>query len=104
VSDLLEKKGQKAFSPTLTGLGERSHLLNRNINLDTHITDIVNVIKWEDLNDICLVVHSYGGWVGSGALEQIGGRVSSIVWLDASNRKTVRSRSTSPARASAKPS
>jgi pimeloyl-ACP methyl ester carboxylesterase len=83
VSDLLERKGQKVFSPTLTGLGERSHLLNKNINLDTHITDVVNVIKWEDLNDICLVVHSYGGWVGSGALEQIGDRVSSIVWLDA---------------------
>ena len=83
VSDLLEKKGQKVFSPTLTGLGERSHLLNRTINLDTHITDIVNVIKWEDLNDICLVAHPYGGWVASGALEQIGGRVSSIVWLDA---------------------
>jgi pimeloyl-ACP methyl ester carboxylesterase len=83
VSDLLEKKGQKVFSPTLTGLGERSHLLNRTINLDTHITDIVNVIKWEDLNDVCLVAHSYGGWVASGALEQIGGRVSSIVWLDA---------------------
>ena len=66
VSDLLETKGHKVFSPTLTGLGERSHLLNKDINLDTHITDIVNVIKWEDLNDICLVVHSYGGWVGSG--------------------------------------
>jgi pimeloyl-ACP methyl ester carboxylesterase len=83
VSDLLEKKGQKVFSPTLTGLGERSHLLSKDINLDTHITDIVNVIKWEDLTDICLVVHSYGGWIGSGALEQIGARVSSIVWLDA---------------------
>ena len=45
--------------------GERSHLLNKDINLDTHITNTVNVIKWEDLNDICLVVHSYGGWVGS---------------------------------------
>ena len=77
------KRRSKVFSPTLTGLGERSHLLNKDINLDTHITDIVNVIKWEDLNDFCLVVHSYGGWVGSGALEQIGGRVSSIVWLDA---------------------
>jgi pimeloyl-ACP methyl ester carboxylesterase len=82
-SDLLEKKGQKVFSPTLTGLGERSHLLNKDINLDTHITDIANVIKWEDLNEICPVAHSYGGWVGSGALEQIGDRVSSIVWLDA---------------------
>ena len=64
VSDLLEKKGQKVFSPTLTGLGERSHLLNNNINLETHITDIVNVIKWENLKDVCLVAHSYGGWRG----------------------------------------
>ena len=45
VSDLLEKKGHKVFSPTLTGLGERSHLLNKDINLDTHITDIVNVFN-----------------------------------------------------------
>jgi pimeloyl-ACP methyl ester carboxylesterase len=83
VSDLLEKKGHKVFTPTLTGVGERSHLLSKDVNLDTHITDIVNVFKWEDLRDVCLVVHSYGGWPGSGALEQIGDRVSSIVWLDA---------------------
>lgn len=83
VSDLLEKNGHKVFSPTLTGLGERSHLLSKDVNLDTHITDIVNVIKWEDLQNICLVVHSYGGWPGSGAIEQIGDQVSSIVWLDA---------------------
>ena len=83
VSDLLEKKGHKVFSPTLTGVGDRSHLLSKDINLDTHITDIVNLFKWEDLKDVCLVVHSYGGWPGSGALEQIGDRVSSIVWLDA---------------------
>jgi hypothetical protein len=83
VSDLLEKKGHKVFSPTLTGLGERSHLLSKEVNLDTHIADIVNVIKWENLNDVCLVAHSYGGWPASGALEQIGSNVSSIVWLDA---------------------
>ena len=83
VSDLLEKQGHKVFSPTLTGVGERSHLLSKDIVLDTHITDIVNVIKWEDLKDICLVVHSYGGWPGSGAIEQIADRISSIVWLDA---------------------
>jgi hypothetical protein len=82
VSDLLEKKGHKVFSPTLTGLGERSHLLSKDINLDTHITDIVNVIKWESLNDICFVAHSYAGFPASGALDQIGDRVSSIVWLD----------------------
>src|SRR5262249_2449702 len=70
-------------TPTLTGVGERSHLLSKDINLDTHIADLVNVFKWEDLKDVCLVVHSYGGWPGSGALEQIGDRVASIVWLDA---------------------
>ena len=83
VSDLLESKGHKVFSPTLTGLGERSHLLNKDINLDTHVTDIVNVIKWENLDNVCLVAWSYGGVPGSGALEQIGANVSSIVWLDA---------------------
>ena len=83
VADLLEKQGHKVFTPTLTGVGERSHLLSKDVVLDTHITDIVNVLKWEDLKDVCLVVHSYGGWPGSGALEQIGDRVSSIVWLDA---------------------
>jgi len=83
VADLLEKKGHKVFTPTLTGVGERSHLMSKDIILDTHITDIVNVFKWEDLKDVCLVVHSYGGYPGSGALEQIGDRVSAIVWLDA---------------------
>ena len=83
VADLLEKQGHKVFTPTLTGVGERSHLMSKDINLDIHITDLVNVFKWEYLKDVCLVVHSYGGWPGSGALEQIGDRVSSIVWLDA---------------------
>jgi pimeloyl-ACP methyl ester carboxylesterase len=83
VADLLEQRGHKVFTPTLTGVGERSHLMSKQIDLDTHITDLVNVFKWENLQDVCLVVHSYGGWPGSGALEQIGDRVSSIVWLDA---------------------
>jgi pimeloyl-ACP methyl ester carboxylesterase len=83
VADLLEKQGHKVFTPTLTGLGERSHLMRADITLDTHISDVVNVIKWEDLHGICLVAHSYGGWPVSGALEQIGDRVASIVFLDA---------------------
>jgi pimeloyl-ACP methyl ester carboxylesterase len=83
VSDLLEKQGHKVFTPTLTGVGDRSHLLSKDVTLDTHITDIVNLFKWEDLKDVCLVAHSYGGWPSSGALEQIGDRVSSIIWLDA---------------------
>src|SRR5262245_3333619 len=83
VADLLQKHGHKVFTPTLTSVGERSHLMSKDIVLDTHITDIVNVIRWEDLNNICLVVHSYGGWPGSGAIEQVLDRISSIVWLDA---------------------
>jgi pimeloyl-ACP methyl ester carboxylesterase len=83
VADRLEAKGHKVFTPTLTGVGDRSHLLSKDVNLDTHIADIANLFKWEDLTNACLVVHSYGGWPGSGALEQIGDRVSSIVWVDA---------------------
>ena len=83
VSDLLEKKGHKVFAPTLTGLGERSHLLSREINLDTHVADIVNLIKWQDIKGCCLVAHSYGGFPASAAVEQIGDRVSSVVWIDA---------------------
>jgi pimeloyl-ACP methyl ester carboxylesterase len=83
VADLLEKQGQKVYTPTLTGLGERSHLMSAKIDLDTHIADIVNVVKWEDLKGVCLVAHSYGGWPVSGALEQIHDRVTSIVFLDA---------------------
>jgi len=83
VADRLEKQGHKVFTPTLTGLGERSHLMSPTINLDTHINDVVNVVKWEDLKGICLVAHSYGGWPVSGALEKILDRVASIVFLDA---------------------
>jgi pimeloyl-ACP methyl ester carboxylesterase len=83
VSDLLEKKGHKVFSPTMTGLGERSHLIDPKINLATHITDIVNVIKWENLKDIVLVGHSYGGVIISGVADQMPEAIGSIVFLDA---------------------
>jgi pimeloyl-ACP methyl ester carboxylesterase len=83
VVDLLTARGHRTFAPTLTGLGERSHLMSTSINLDTHIADIVNVITWEDLSDICLVAHSFAGWSCSGAIERVPERISSIVWLDA---------------------
>ena len=82
VSDRLEKLGHKVFAPTLTGLGERSHLLDEKVNLTTHITDVVNVIKWERLTNVVLCGHSYAGYPVSGALEQIGSAVSSIVYLN----------------------
>jgi pimeloyl-ACP methyl ester carboxylesterase len=83
VADLLEKAGHKVYAPTLTGLGERSHLMSGLITLDTHITDVVNVIRWENLQDFVLVGHSYGGWVISGVAEQVEGKISSIIFLDA---------------------
>jgi pimeloyl-ACP methyl ester carboxylesterase len=83
VIDRLEQGGHKVFAPSLTGLAERSHLLSKDVNLDTHIADVVNLIKWESLDNVCLVAWSYAGFVGSGALESIGDRVSSVVWLDA---------------------
>lgn len=83
VADLLRARGHRVFTPTLTGAGERSHLMSADINLDTHITDVVNVIKWEGLEDVVLCGHSYGGWVISGVVEQVLPRIGSIVYLDA---------------------
>lgn len=83
VTDRLEQGGHKVFAPSLTGLGDRSHLLSKDVNLDTHIADVVNLVKWESLDNVCLVAWSYAGFVGAGALESIGNQVSSIVWLDA---------------------
>jgi pimeloyl-ACP methyl ester carboxylesterase len=83
VSDLLEAKGHKVFTPTMAGLGACSHLLNKDVNLTTHITDIVNFIKWEDISDIVLVGHSYGGYIVSGVAEQLADKIGSIVFLDA---------------------
>jgi pimeloyl-ACP methyl ester carboxylesterase len=83
VVDLLEAKGHKVFAPTLTGLGERSHLMRAGIDLTTHVTDIVNVMKWEGLSGIVLCGHSYGGMVVSGVAEQMPGKIASIVFLDA---------------------
>ena len=83
VADHLEGKGHKVFTPTLTGLGERSHLLSKDVNLATHITDILNVMKWEGLKDIVLVGHSYGGLIVSGVADQAHDKIASIVFLDA---------------------
>jgi pimeloyl-ACP methyl ester carboxylesterase len=83
VSDLLEKDGHKVFAPTLTGLGERSHLLSRDVNVSTHATDVANVIKWENLSNVVLVGHSYGGLAISGAAERVADKISSIIFLDA---------------------
>ena len=83
VSDLLERQGHKVFAPTLTGLGERSHLMRAGINVTTHVTDVVNLIKWESLAGVVLCGHSYGGMVVSGVAEQMADKIAAIVFLDA---------------------
>jgi pimeloyl-ACP methyl ester carboxylesterase len=83
VADRLRSGGHSVFTPTLTGLGERSHLLRDGIDIGTHITDIVNVMKWERLRDVVLCGHSYGGFVISGVAEQMAAAIRSIVFLDA---------------------
>lgn len=82
VRERLEAAGHRVFTPTLTGLGDRSHLLDSRPDLTTHVQDIVNLVLWEDLHDIDLVAHSYGSWVASGALEIIHQRVRSVVFID----------------------
>lgn len=83
VDSILRAKGDIVYRPTLTGLGDRVHLSSSNVNLSTHIADITNVIKFENLHDIILVGHSYGGMVISGVAEQMPERISHLIYLDA---------------------
>jgi len=83
VAKLLRNLGHDVYTPTLTGVGERHHLKGQLINLDTHIHDVVNVILSEDLSDIVLCGHSYGGMVITGVAGRVGQRVKSLVYLDA---------------------
>jgi pimeloyl-ACP methyl ester carboxylesterase len=82
LAPLLRAEGHDVHTPTLTGLGERSHLLGPDVDLDTHITDVVNVLHYEDLTDAILVGHSYGGMVITGAADRAPERVGQLVYLD----------------------
>jgi pimeloyl-ACP methyl ester carboxylesterase len=79
----LQAQGHEVFTPTLTGVADRSHLLAREVNLDTHITDVTNLILWEELSDVVLCGHSYGGAVISGVADRIPDRIGALVYLDA---------------------
>jgi pimeloyl-ACP methyl ester carboxylesterase len=83
VADRLTAKGHRVYTPTLTGLADRSHLLSESVNLTTHVTDVVNLIRWEELKDIVLCGHSYGGMVVTGAADKAPERIASLVYLDA---------------------
>jgi len=83
VAQRLLNKGHRVYVPTLTGLSERSHLYRPDINLTSHVLDVVNLIRWLDLRDITLVGHSYGGMVVTAVADQISERIASLVYLDA---------------------
>lgn len=80
---LLEAEGKRVYRPTHTGNGERHHLSNPEINLETHIIDVVNVLEWEDLTDVILVGHSYGGMVITGVVDRVSERIGHVIYLDA---------------------
>jgi pimeloyl-ACP methyl ester carboxylesterase len=83
VAPLLQAKGHRVYTPTLSGLGERSGLLTASIDLAMHAQDVAAVLHYEDLRDVILVGHSYGGMVITGAADKAADRVGKLVFLDA---------------------
>lgn len=84
ITPLLTNHGHRVYTPTLTGLGERSHLVREDIDLNTHILDIMQVFEYEDLYDVILVGHSYGCVVIGGVAEKIPNRIRRLVYFDGS--------------------
>jgi pimeloyl-ACP methyl ester carboxylesterase len=82
VASRLRKSGHDVFTPTLTGVGERVHLASPQIDLDTHIQDILGILEYEDLYEVILVGHSYGGLVITGVAERVPERLAQLVYLD----------------------
>jgi pimeloyl-ACP methyl ester carboxylesterase len=80
---LMHELGHELFTPSYTGIGERAHLAHAGIDLNTHITDILNVLHYEDLNDVVLLGHSYGGMVATGVADRAPQRIAQVVYLDA---------------------
>lgn len=85
VAPLLRQAGHEVFTPTMTGLGERAHLVSADVDLDLHIRDITAVLHSEDLRDVILVGHSYGGMVITGVADRATDRIGRLVYLDAAN-------------------
>jgi pimeloyl-ACP methyl ester carboxylesterase len=80
---LLRAAGHEFFSPTYTGLGQRAHLTGPAIDLSTHIQDVVSVLEFEDLKDVVLLGHSYGGMVATGVVDKARSRIARVIHLDA---------------------
>ena len=82
VAPRLAQRGHRVTTPTLTGLGERSHLAGAAVNLDTHVDDVLNHIKYEGLREVVLVAHSYAGFVAYGVAETAAAAIDRLVLLD----------------------
>jgi pimeloyl-ACP methyl ester carboxylesterase len=80
---VLRTAGHTVFTPTHTGVGERSHLSAEHVTLETHIRDVCGCIEWEELNDVILCGHSYGGMVVTGVADRMADRIKALVYLDA---------------------
>ena len=80
---LLRAAGHELWTPTYTGLGERAHLASPAIDLDTHIADVIGMLEMEDLRDVVLIAHSYGGMVATGVADRVPERIAQLVYLDA---------------------
>jgi pimeloyl-ACP methyl ester carboxylesterase len=80
---LMNKAGHRLVTPTYTGLGERAHLAHPAIDLETHILDMLQVIKYEDLHDFVLIGHSYGGMVATGVADRARDKVKQLIYVDA---------------------
>ncbi len=80
---LMRQQGHELVTPTYTGLGERSHLAHRDVDLETHIADVLNVLYFEDLTDVVLVGHSYGGMVATAVADRAADRIAQVVYVDA---------------------
>jgi pimeloyl-ACP methyl ester carboxylesterase len=80
---LMSARGHRLITPTFTGLGERGHLTRPDVDLDTHIADILGVLEFEDLTNVSLIGHSYGGMVATGVADRARARIAQLIYLDA---------------------
>ena len=83
VARALKEAGAEVYAPTLTGLGERAHLASREVGLETHVTDVLEVLEAEDLSDVVLAGHSYAGMVVTAVADRAAPRIARLVYLDA---------------------
>ena len=80
---LMQARGHRLITPTYTGLGERGHLANPSVNLETHIQDMLGVIRFEALHDFVLIGHSYGGMVATAVADRASEHINRLIYLDA---------------------